>query len=293
MANSELYGSFISVKPIKGEIDKLRQKYGDSSEVLNHIISADGKPEYSLSYSYCKKLKNYFENANSNDTEGLEKHGGFVLKNFINNSLNNNRNQIDRKKTVKSNIGMENQFIKTHNKTFLKPTDFNNLKAPNGAARIELTEWVMKEEEEEKEPINQEIPNNQTNACISIIINPDKKILLLKRSDNDEWMPNKYALVGGKQEEGEDNYTTVLREVLEESSLVLDSLVYCYNKKENNHSVDVFVGICLDPNTIDLSNEHTDYKWVNGEEIKNMDTVPNLVSDINKALKIFVEKSEK
>ena len=59
------------------------------------------------------------------------------------------------------------------------------------------------------------------NSAHIIIFNGKNEVLLVKRAKNDEWMPSKFAIPGGKRERGETLLQNVARETLEEVGLTL------------------------------------------------------------------------
>ncbi len=276
MANSELYGTYLSLKGISKQINELNQQLNGKSDVLSHIISSNDKPEYSISYSYAKKLKNFFENHNTQDQE-YDLKGGSLIKNFINTSLDSNRNMIHRTKQVKANDGRENQFIKTHEKSYLKPTKMSNLKPGKGIEKINLTEIEILKEEEDKKRY----------ASVIIIVNDNKDFLVVKRRPGCKWGADQYALVGGKQEPNEDKYDAAIREIKEETNLDLSNIIYLFSKKEEPFDVNVFFAVAKNPDEIELNSEHTDYKWVKASDLTELDLVPNLIEDVADGLKIL------
>lgn len=294
--NKELYDTFINIYSphLREEIKNIIEKYGDKATVMKHIVEkTDEKPEFSLSYSYAKKLKNFLNDKDNKQNEELfELHGGYPLKNYIEKILNSNRNQIHRRKTVKMNTGMENQFIKTHTKSFIKPTSLDSMK-PTTRQNFELTEWLVTNQlilDDKDETIidttEPEITEDVKRASICVLLNSEKKMLLLLRSDQSDWMPNRYGLAGGKQDDNETPEICVLREIFEETGILLKGLTYCYEKNENDFIVTVFVGYS-DTDKVILSKEHTNYIWVTAKELEYTNTIDDLTTDIAKALNII------
>ena len=66
-------------------------------------------------------------------------------------------------------------------------------------------------------------------AAMVVILNQEKKVLLLKRSPGPHWMPEKWALVGGHVEKGELPEDAAIRETKEETTLVLKNLSHTPN----------------------------------------------------------------
>ena len=78
----------------------------------------------SLTYQQLKRIKNFFDNFIGNQDESpFILNGGVVMKNWVNNELRKMREYNKMTKTNKMNAGMQNQFIKPHEKK-----DFTNVR---------------------------------------------------------------------------------------------------------------------------------------------------------------------
>jgi hypothetical protein len=72
-----------------------------------------------LSYQQLKRIKNFFDNYKGKPNEHpFILNGGHKMKVWIDNQLSQMRNSISTTKQNKMNVGMENQFNDTHEKTF-------------------------------------------------------------------------------------------------------------------------------------------------------------------------------
>lgn len=323
MSNSKLYGKFLPIKSpnILKHLSDLYVKYKDKADLSKYVISNEDKPKDSISYSYAKKLKSYFDNKPDRNSEEFILKGGDQLKNYINKLLSSERHMIYRHKNVKSNVGMENQFIKTHEKSFLKPTTLDTFKPKSGAEDISLTEkYEIKTQKRpngytgqlfkdnkyyyglkgclstEEAVINnfKEIINKDKTmkeACVVVIIGEDKKLLLGQRSINDDWQPGKFAIFGGGKEIGETNEECVIREVKEETNLDLTNPFFSFSKQEGSTLVHFYVGFINNIEEINVTDEHDTFKWVDTEELTEIPLVPNLIKDITKCLSIFYENN--
>lgn len=106
--------------------------------------------------------------------------------------------------------------------------------------------------------------------------NEKLEFLLLKRSP-EQYYPNLWQMVSGKIKENETAYETALREVKEETNLTPENFwvaptVNSFYSPDKDY-------ICLLPVFavkvkydcgVELSKEHTEYKWVSAEEAKNL-----------------------
>lgn len=286
MANSDLQGSYFKIaSPIlKKNIEDAIIKYGDKAKVLLGIKERD----FHISYENMKKLKHFFDNPENKKKPEWEYKGGDDLKRFIESELNSKRTGIKQTKKIKSDIGFENQFIKNHSKQNLgtsslklKTKDLSNMKKQK--LKLEETIKMMKENEDKKVYA----------ACV-VLLNKDKEILLLKRNDTDEWMPSKWGFPGGKVENDENCLDGCIRETKEETGIDVTGI------KETSHYKEVPEGIvkfCIaytneDEPKVTISDEHTEYKWVNMNDIKDLDTIPEVLEDIMKTIQSVTGEKE-
>jgi len=108
--NSELEGKeFVIPGFVKEEIKKYQKEYGMSSKRSNYLLNQN-----TISYYEIKRLKNFFDK--NNDGIDFYLAGGLEMKSWIENILNQYRGQIHKKKETLYDIGLDNQFKKTHTK---------------------------------------------------------------------------------------------------------------------------------------------------------------------------------
>lgn len=105
----------------------------------------------------------------------------------------------------------------------------------------------------------------------------DIEFLLIKRSDDDELFPGLWQMVTGSINEGEKAYETALREIQEETGLVplkfwiAPNVNSFYNQiKDVINFIPVFAALVEKNSKVILSNEHSDYKWVQYDEAVKM-----------------------
>jgi 8-oxo-dGTP diphosphatase len=107
------------------------------------------------------------------------------------------------------------------------------------------------------------------------------KVLVVRRSANDGFLPGYYELPGGKIELGESHETAITREFMEEVSLRVRPL-HLYNKFSyqpgpNTKATDYeyLVELAEDENiaSLQLSEEHDDYKWVSSIDLNALDPI--------------------
>jgi len=116
-------------------------------------------------------------------------------------------------------------------------------------------------------------------AAMVVVLNDNKEVLLLKRSKESNWMPEKWALPGGHIEEGESPETAVTRETKEEANLELKSV----NDLEQRDQVMIYYSTSHSGN-VEIDFEHTDWAWVSYNEIDNYNITPKLKQTVKLAL---------
>ena len=253
-----------------------------------------------LSYENLKRIKNIFDSASEIDFDlkaeerELQRQqkkndlmflGGNKMKNWVESQLKDLREPIHRSKMAKKNFaGFTNEFRKTHSKSFVKP--------PKLPTFSNFTKDLKPKPLMENEENMVDLPIKLKFACVCIILNEENKVLLVKRSQDDDWMANKYALVGGGVEENEIPEECIIRETKEETNLTLKKPKLVYSTIEGNTFLYVYISKVSNSDKIKLNDEHTGYVWLNSSEIENYDIVPNLMSMIKKAYDIMVANNQ-
>jgi 8-oxo-dGTP pyrophosphatase MutT (NUDIX family) len=119
----------------------------------------------------------------------------------------------------------------------------------------------------------------QKSATVAVISN--NKLLLLKRGESAPWNPNRYCLPGGKLEHDETLVDCAVRELIEETNIVLKSNELTpINISYPNYSKIVFVCNNDSNYTVILNWEHSDARWVSYQESSLVDLVPGLATTI-------------
>ena len=103
----------------------------------------------------------------------------------------------------------------------------------------------------------------------TVVVDPDGRILLLRRAEDDANRPGEWDLPGGGIESGEPPAEAALREAAEEAGLMLQAaqlrLVYATTRlsSDGSKSVNRFIFVSPLPSgqTIQLSREHSEYRW--------------------------------
>jgi 8-oxo-dGTP diphosphatase len=130
--------------------------------------------------------------------------------------------------------------------------------------------------------------SNMKFASLCIIVNKNNEIFLARRSKDDDFYPDHLSIIGGGTDKGETPMECVIREVKEESNIILDSdkVKFAFSKLSGNNTlVSIYVAEYPEDSKIILSPEHSEYTWKTSPEINELgdDVVKDLYSDIVKA----------
>ena len=111
----------------------------------------------------------------------------------------------------------------------------------------------------------------------AVVFNKDGKMLTLFRTETAPSRPNTWDLPGGDLEFGEDPGVAIIREIKEETALVIKDLkIFDVEahiiKEENLHWVTLAYHCVAVTSEVVLSSEHNDYKWVTSEEFLQLES---------------------
>lgn len=132
--------------------------------------------------------------------------------------------------------------------------------------------------------MNDRKPYGQTMRGIA---KKDDKILVVKRHPKSRHNPEQWELPGGKCEKNEYFDETLIREFKEETCLDVelgdfyDAVQVDYPHKR---TVQVIIYVDCDDFEVKISDEHTDFKWIGKEEIKEFYEKGLLTPSLRKAL---------
>lgn len=259
--NSDLYGN---TYPIPQEVLQIiyasTVKYPNSEGVKRAKNLLDTK---SMTYQQMKRLKNFFDHPTGGN-EQIELAGGDGMRRYIESKLTTERSNNDRSREMKrdyspkinSNFGVQNASINAVH-------------------------------ENDDKTVSKEMPSEMTINATAIIFNNEMRILLLKRSSyEDQWMPNLWSLVGGGVENNEAPIEGIKREIKEETGLGVSKII---EKLVVQRSTDTIEHIYVakyegDVEDVQIDFENAGFGWFTHQEIRYLNTVPNLIDYINMAI---------
>jgi 8-oxo-dGTP diphosphatase len=123
----------------------------------------------------------------------------------------------------------------------------------------------------------------EDDIAVAVTYHPGRdSFLLLKRGDDADVFPGRWDFPGGHLVEDEEPREAVLRELKEETGLI-GAVV----RTGESHVVDTEYGayrlhpflVKVEDDEVELSGEHTDFRWVEPREVQEMETVKELEKD--------------
>lgn len=132
---------------------------------------------------------------------------------------------------------------------------------------------------------------------VSAFIFNNGRVLLLRRSTKEEFLPGYFEMPGGKVEFGESPDDALRREIKEETNLKIEVLrpysLFSYVTQEGaRHTIDIqFLAVVKsDVNRLKLSDGHDQFEWVRKNEIIRFNLTDKMRNVI---LKGFEEEKNK
>jgi 8-oxo-dGTP diphosphatase len=111
------------------------------------------------------------------------------------------------------------------------------------------------------------------------MVREDGQVLIVRRSESDSHEPNMWEMPGGKIDPGQPPEESLRREIFEETGLGVEEilpnmlLVESFVLQEGKYAGSLYVSVVCVAKVIEgdvvLSNEHSEYKWVQFSELMN------------------------
>lgn len=126
-------------------------------------------------------------------------------------------------------------------------------------------------------------------AVKGIIRRKDGCILVVKRSAIDDHLPGVWETVGGGMDEESSPQEALKREIQEETGLDASIAepfnVFTFRKQTGEFKVGITFLCDVEDDTVVLSDEHSEYRWIKPEEFPGFESVPSLYEEIGKYTK--------
>ena len=121
-------------------------------------------------------------------------------------------------------------------------------------------------------------------AVKGIIRRDDGKILVLKRSSKDDHKPGVWETVGGGMDREETPQEALTREIQEETGLAVKVgrpfNVFSFKKDTGEFKVGITFLCDYAGGEVVLSDEHSEYRWIDPAEFADLESVPSLHEEI-------------
>jgi 8-oxo-dGTP diphosphatase len=130
---------------------------------------------------------------------------------------------------------------------------------------------------------------NTVHGIACAVINKKGKILLLKRSPDKKLFPNKWFVVGAYPlDENADFEKKVHIELVDETGM--DGKIIKNGEllkiEVNGQIIDIHTFLAKrNSDVVKINDEHTEFKWVNIQEMKSLDLVPGTYEMIDSLIK--------
>lgn len=130
-------------------------------------------------------------------------------------------------------------------------------------------------------------------VAVKGIIRRGNKILVLKRSLNDDHKPGVWETAGGGMDKAENPQNALKREIKEETNLEVKILepfnAFSFKKDTGEFKVGITFVCEYVSGKIRLSEEHVDYKWIEPGEFAKMKSLPSLHKEIRNYTKKYAK----
>lgn len=123
-------------------------------------------------------------------------------------------------------------------------------------------------------------------AVKGIIRRKDGRILIVKRSALDDHLPGVWETVGGGMDEESSPQEALKREIREETGLDANIAepfnVFTFRKQTGEFKIGITFLCDVEDDTVVLSDEHSEYRWIEPESFPDFESVPSLYEEIAK-----------
>ena len=132
------------------------------------------------------------------------------------------------------------------------------------------------------------LKNVELKPVVTSFLRHNGLILILKRSDKVRTSKGRWAGVSGYVEEGEKPEETALKEIGEETGMANPVLVkkggsFRVRTDDTIFQIHTFL-FDVDTDVVTIDWEHTEYRWIEPEDIEKYDTVPKLPKSLRSIL---------
>jgi hypothetical protein len=145
--NSQIYGNTVPFpEQMRNHLmNSMRRVQGVNKDSEGYKRNEELQKQDKVTYQQLKRIKNFFDNfkGNPNDPSFIL-NGGNEMKSWVNVNLNQMRMSPEMTKKNKMETGMENQFIKTHEKDSIDVRKSKEHKSTLGKYDVQVTEALKR-----------------------------------------------------------------------------------------------------------------------------------------------------
>ena len=117
-----------------------------------------------------------------------------------------------------------------------------------------------------------------------VILFHQKRVLIVQRGSTASWMPNKWSLVGGIVDDGEDVEQAAMREVYEETGISVKRLKPYQTIEDDEDGAMYFFTAQSPTMDVKIDWENQDYAWISKDEINKYEYVPYTQSILTRVM---------
>ena len=123
-------------------------------------------------------------------------------------------------------------------------------------------------------------------VAVKALVFLNERFLLIKRSGKTRGDYYFWEFPGGRLEFGESPENALIREVSEETGLIVTPIspisTWSFLRDENTEVVGVTFLCETNTGIVNLSNEHDEYVWITYNELKKYNVIPSILEDMSK-----------
>jgi hypothetical protein len=138
--NKDLYGKEYELpEDIVKYLEQCNDAVPNGNDIEGYKRNQELRDSGSVTYQQLKRMKNFFDNFNGSDNDkSFILNGGYYVKNWVNQKLKSERDNIELGKEIKSTV-LPNQYIQTHEKG-----DVRNINRPSKEHKSNLDKYGLK-----------------------------------------------------------------------------------------------------------------------------------------------------
>lgn len=149
MANQKLQGTYYKIpEKLTNHLTKILNAYKGPQNAEGYKRLKDLTETDKISYEQLKAIKNFFDSYSGGRKDSpYLLNGGSIMKGWVETTLSNIRDGVEGKKKSMKDVGMDNQFIKTHDKNGVRidphDSDTNKILRQEGIYNMDILKSLI------------------------------------------------------------------------------------------------------------------------------------------------------